>query len=209
MPRRSLQRLLPANASHAGTLYAIHVRDNRSHMVGSCDVLDPAAGCPACPACGFRTDADFTAPNFRLRSKRYDLSCCYDGAVIASQRLREACERMGADRRPGFVPLPGAPGFFHLIATMPVVLDDAAMGTRLLRLCPACNRYADRVGFRHPVLQPGQAVQAHELALSAQRYGSHNEAIPLLLAGERFVEMLRAEGITGIDSVEAVDWAPG
>lgn len=194
----------PADAWPAGLLYTIHVQDNRSHMAGSCDVLDPAAGCPACPACGFRTDPDFTAPNFRLRSKRYDLSCCYDGAIIASQRFREACERIGAHGRLRFVPLPGAPGFFHLMGAVPVVLDDAAMGTGLHRLCSTCNRYADRVGFLHPVLQPGQGVLAHELAFSAQRYGSHNEAIPVLLAGERLVEMLRVEAITGIDRVEVV-----
>lgn len=185
-----------------GPLYTFSVQDNRSYMVGSCDVLDPAAGCPTCPACGFRTDPDFTAPNFRLRSKRYDLSCCDDGAIIASERFREACERIGVDSRLRFVPLPGAPGFFHLVGAVPVALDDGAIGTELQGLCPTRNRYANRTGFRHAVLQPGQGVLADALAFSKQRYGSHNEAIALLLAGERFVAMLRDEAITGIDSIE-------
>lgn len=172
-------------------------------MVGSCDVLDPAASCSACPSCGFRSDANYTAPNFRLRSTRYDLSCCYDGTIISSQLFREACQCIGADNRLRFVVLPRAPGFLHMVGAVPVASDDGH-GHGVAGSVPHMQSVREPHGFRYAVLRPGQGVRAHELAFSEQRYRSHNEAIALLLAGQRFMEMLRDEANMGIDSVEAV-----
>lgn len=78
------------------TFFELQVRDNHSYMVGSCDRLFAGTGCPSCPVCGYRTDPDFTAPGFVLRQKR-DVSCCYDGAIIVSARLRDLALAHGND----------------------------------------------------------------------------------------------------------------
>ena len=180
------------------------VHDNHSWMVGSCDRLFPESGCPACSLCGFRTDREFTAINFSLRQKRYDISCCYDGAIIASRRFVEVCTSLGA---PGlfFEPLPRAPGFFHLKHAISVKLDYEAMGTERKRMCSACGIYRDFTGHRRLVLKDASVIPENGLAFSDEYFGSNNEASPLLLIGDLFYDALKATKVNGIASIEPLD----
>jgi hypothetical protein len=181
-------------------LHELQLRDNHSYMVGSCDVLDPKSGCPACSECGYRTDPDYTSPSFLLRQKR-DASCCYDGAVIVSARFRDLAVLSGNDQLV-FTALPRAPGYFHLKSARPLVLDLDAMGTERKRLCPACGLYRDVHGHAL-VLAAGQALGPRGLNLSHAYFGSNNEAAPMVIAGEDFVAECRALKMTGIDAFEA------
>ena len=122
-------------------LYHLRLKGNGAHMIGSCDEVDPASGVPTCATCGYRTDPDFTNPGFRMRRRRLDLSCCYDGAVIVSDRFRALYATLGGSNL-RFVDLPKAPGFHHLTCITPVALDYAAMGTQCLRLCAGCGLWA-------------------------------------------------------------------
>jgi len=185
-------------------LFQLYVHDNHSNMVGSCDRLDPGSGCPACSTCGYRIDPDFTAENFKLKQKRYDISCCYDGAVVVSQKFREVCTSVGATNLV-FTPLSATPMFFHLKCSAPVALDYEAMGTERKRLCSACGRYRDVTGFSHIVLQPSESLPAYGLAFSDRYFGSNNEAIPLIIAGEKFVNAAKAEKLKGIAAYEPIN----
>jgi hypothetical protein len=185
-------------------IFAISVMDNHSNMVGSCDRLDPASGCPSCASCGYRTDPDFTNPAFRLRTRRYDISCCYDGAIIVSARFMDFCRSLGSEQLI-FADLPRAPGFHHLKCSNPVALDVRAMDTVRSRWCPGCERYREVIGCSRIVLQQGASVASMELRLSDGYFGSNNEASRLLIAGAGFMESARGAGLTGIDSHGVVD----
>lgn len=144
-------------------LYHLSLKGNGAHMIGSCDEVDPASGVPTCVTCGYRTDPDFTNPGFRMRRRRLDISCCYDGAVIVSDRFRTLYASLGGSNL-RFVDLPKAPGFHHLTCITPIALDYAAMGTQCLRLCSGCGRHLDVVGCGTLVLAPGALLAGNELA---------------------------------------------
>jgi hypothetical protein len=183
--------------------FELHMLDNGSHMVGSCDELDPQAGCPSCPRCGYRTDKQFTATNFVLRSKRFDISCCYDGAIIASSRFKRVCERFDT-RAVQFVPLIRENDFFHLRSLKPVKMDYKAMGTRFERKCRACGLFRDVIGVSEPTLASGQRVSRKAIVMADEYFGSNNEAIPMLIVGGELFEALDRGGVTGLDSVTPV-----
>ncbi|MDM0037487.1 hypothetical protein QTH89_13765 [Variovorax sp. J22G21] len=185
-------------------LFHLFAHDNHSWMVGSTDRIHPESGCPVCPKCGYRIDRDFTARNFSLRQKRYDISCCYDGAVIVSTRFKELCASMGADRL-AFTSLEANPGFFHLKCTDPVALDYDAMGTARTRFCPECGIFRDFTGYGRIVLLGDPTISATELVFSDGRFGSNNESIPLLIAGGEFASAFKAAQFKGIASCEPIN----
>lgn len=184
-------------------LFHIAPKDNGSYMVGSCDRIDPASGVPTCPVCGYRTDPDFTNPEFRLRKRRFDLSCCYDGAVIVSDSFRVLYQSLGGSNM-RFIRLPAASGFYHLKCSQPLCLDYSTMGTQRLRPCAGCGRHLDVVGYSHVALQPSAHLADNELAFSDWYFGSNNEAIPLILCGADLAVTLQSSGLTGIDSCEPI-----
>lgn len=184
-------------------LFHIALKDNNSYMVGSCDRVDPASGVPTCGVCGFRTDPEFTSPAFQLRKKHLDLSCCYDGAVIVSDRFRALYQSLGGSNM-HFANLPAA-SFFHLKCKQPIFLDYSAMGTQRLRQCSGCSRDLDVVGYRRIFLLPGASLPDNELAFSDWHFGSNNEASPLILCGAGLAAALRSSGLTGLDSCEPIE----
>ena len=185
-------------------IFQLHPIDNDSYMVGSCDHVDEASGVPTCGTCGYRTIPDFTSSVFRLRKQGLDVSCCYDGAIIVSDRFRNLYQSLGGSNML-FAGLPAVPGFYHLKCSKPISLDYAAMGTRCLRPCTGCGRYLDVVGYSHIALQPSAALPDNELAFSDWYFGSNNEASPLMLSGEGLASAMQSSGLTGIDSFEPVE----
>lgn len=183
--------------------FALDVHDNHSWMVGSADRLDPLSDCPACAVCGYRTDPDFTASNFVLRQQRYDISCCYDGAIIVSEAFRRLCDKLAVEHL-RFEPLASQSGFFHLKCSAPVPLDYEAMGTEADRLCSACGWFRDFVGYDRIVLRRGNVMAENVLAFSDRRFGSNNEATPLILAGDGFAAALRAAKLKGVSSFDPI-----
>ena len=184
-------------------LFQLSPKDNNSYMVGSCDRVDPASGVPVCGTCGYRTSPDFTSPIFRLQKKIFDISSCYDGAVIVSDRFVALYESLGGSNM-SFLALPAAPGFYHLKCDSSVPLDYSAMGTRFMRPCADCGRYLDTVGYTHIALRPGADVADNDMAFSDIYFGSNNEASPLMLCGAGLAAALRTSGLTGIDSCEPI-----
>lgn len=184
-------------------LFHIAPKDNGSYMVGSCDRIDPVCGVPTCATCGYRTDPDFTNPAFRLRKRRFDISCCYDGAVIVSDSFRLLYQSLGGSRM-RFTGLPATPGFYHLKCSQPLYLDYSDMGTQRLRLCAGCGRHLDVVGYSHVALQPSAHLADNELAFSDWYFGSNNEASPLILCGAILAAAIQSSGLTGIDTCESI-----
>ena len=171
-------------------------------MIGSCDCVDPTSEVPTCSSCGFRSDPNFTSQTFKLRN-RFDFSCCYDGAVIVSERFRAVYQSLGGSNMT-FVGLPTAPGFYHLKCRRPIALDYLAMGTRRIRPCSGCGRHLDVFGYSQIVLLPGASLPDNELAYSDLFFGSNNEASPLILCGNGLAAALGSSGVTGMDSCEPI-----
>lgn len=190
---------------HQVEIVILHVlpKDNDSYMVGSCDRVDPSSGVSICDTCGYRTDPEFTNPAFRLRKKNLDISCCYDGAVIVSERFRLLYRELGGANM-HFVTLPTAPGFYHLKCIQATSLDYAAMGTKRLRLCSGCGRYLDVIGYDQIAITPGAAFPENELSFADWYFGSNNEASALILCGAGLAEAIRLSGVTGVDSYEQI-----
>ena len=162
-------------------------------MVGSCDHLDPLSGCSSCACCGYRTDPECTNPSFLLRTKRYDISCCYDGAIIVSERFKDVCRSLNNSHLT-FTQLPSAAGFYHLKCSIPVALNYESMGTVRSDLCPECMRYRNVIGYSHIALQDGACMASSDLRFSDWYFGSNNEASPLLIVGAAFTESAKATG---------------
>lgn len=184
-------------------LFQLSPKDNGSYMVGSCESVDPDSGVPTCGTCGYRTSLDFTSPAFQLRKKRFDISCCYDGAVIVSDRFRTLYESLGGSNMQ-FVSLAAAPSFYHLKCEQPIPLAYSAMGTRRMRPCADCGRYLDVVGYERVTLQAGAHLAANDMAFSDWYFGSNNEANPLVLCGAALAAALRSSGFSGIDSCDPI-----
>lgn len=183
-------------------IFQLHAKDNGSYMVGSCDRIDETSGVPTCGTCGYRTIPDFTSPAFRLRKQCFDVSCCYDGAIIVSDRFRTLYQSLGGSNM-FFSGLP-AVGFYHLKCSKPISLDYTAMGTKRLRPCRGCDRYLDVVGYNHIALQSSADLPDNELAFSDWYFGSNNEASPLMLCGHGFASAMQSSGFTGVDSFTPV-----
>ncbi|WP_430388774.1 hypothetical protein [Dyella sp. 20L07] len=184
-------------------IFHITPKDNDSYMAGSCDRVDPSCGVPTCDTCGYRTDLDFTSPLFKLRKKHLDVSCCYDGAVIVSERFRQLYGSLGGSNM-HFVSLPAAAGFYHLKCIQTISLDYEAMGTQRSRPCSGCNRYLDIIGYKGISLHPEANLADNELAFSNWYFGSNNEASALVLCGSSLAMALRSSGFTGVDSYEPI-----
>ncbi|MCH6485329.1 hypothetical protein MMG85_17390 [Pseudoxanthomonas sp. LH2527] len=168
-------------------------------MTGSCDRVDEASGVPTCGTCGYRTALDFTSAMFRLRKRYFDVSCCYDGAIIVSDRFRVVYQSLGGSNM-HFGSLPATPGFYHLKCSKPVPLDYAAMGTTRSRLCGGCGRYLDVVGCTRIILGSSVDFPENELGFSDWHFGSNNEANPIVLCGAVLASAMQSFGLTGIDS---------
>ena len=185
-------------------LFHLSVKDNGSHMIGSCDEGCPTTGVPTCLVCGYRTDPDYTNPAFKLRRKSFDISCCYDGTIIVSDRFRALYQSLGGSNM-RFDRLPAAPGFYHLKCNRPLLLDYLAMSTERGRSCIGCRRHLDVFGYSHVVLDARAHLPDEELAFSDLYFGSNNEASPLMVCGEALAETLRCAGLSGIDSYNPVE----
>lgn len=184
-------------------IFQLHPKDNGSYMVGSCDRINEASGVPTCATCGYRTVPDFTSSAFRLPKQRFDVSCCYDGAIIVSDRFRILYHSLGGSNMI-FASLPATAGFFHLKCSNPISLNYTAMGTRRSRPCRGCDRYLDVVGYTHVALEPSADLLDNELAFSDWYFGSNNEASPLMLCGHGFASAMQSSGLTGVDSFTPV-----
>ena len=184
-------------------IFQLSLKDNDSQMVGSCDQIDPVSGVPVCGTCGYRIDPDYTSPTFRLRKKRFDISCCYDGAVIVSSHFRGLYQSLGGSSM-RFEPLQTTPNFYHLKCERPIALDYVAMGTRQTRLCTGCDRYLDTFGHSGIALQSGTHIEDKDMVFSDLYFGSNNEASPLILCGQALLEAFQLSGVTGIDSCQPI-----
>lgn len=158
---------------------------------------------PRCPACDRVPDTAsiHTNPGFRPPARlRADLSFTYDGAAIASARLREACLRLGIG---GASWRDVGGGAWHLVATRVLPFDAARRGTRFTARCAACGEPADVVGATPAFLLPDAATAAPGFARTDLAFGSGLARAPLLLLDDASVAALRRERLRGIDWMPA------
>jgi hypothetical protein len=138
--------------SRTALAFVVEGAENGGSMCGGIDrIMDGVIGLAVCPKCGIRTDFEYTNPDFRFRSRKYDFSQTYDAARIVSERFKSFCEQSGY---PGlrFVPFPKSKGFHHLLVDRTLPLDEERIGIKKQRYCSTCGNYRDVFGlFTHYV----------------------------------------------------------
>lgn len=133
----------------------------------------------------------------RIKKRKMDLSCTYDGITVASRRFREVCEREGLTGLQ-FTPLPDDPEFFSILPTTEVAYDTERRGTQFQHWCPACKRFR-WVTIATPVmLKPGQQIPDLGFVRSDVEFASDDEKHPLILCGEGAGRVLKAAKLRGL-----------
>lgn len=179
-----------------------HGHDNGRHMVASCEerLYDVPDGV-FCPACGWKQDWAFTRPDFTMGKRTLDVSSTYDSAAIVSGRVRDLFLAHGVDARI-LVPLPCAPGFYHLTPSALVEFDATKRGTRFGTLCPTCGLH-DTVAGATPVFLKRIPAQGHVFRTDTI-FGSYNEHSPLIIVSAVLAQALQRESFTGLE-LELID----
>lgn len=182
--------------------YKVAGPDNDNHMCSwSRGILEDVPGVPVCPKCGYRTDFDFTNPEFKYKGKKHDYSYTHDLALITSERFRRFCMEWD----PGgveFRELPRSPGFFHTLMKHIVKVDLDRMPTRKEKLCKVCGNYESVVGVWKVFLLPGEAPLRRGFCRSDWRFAGGNEKSPLIFVDPLTKEQLEHAGFDELDFKE-------
>jgi ribosomal protein S27AE len=157
-------------------------------------------GVRRCPQCG-ELLAKWEEPltGLRIKKRRYDISCTYDGVDVVSHRFKEVYEANGLTGLK-FIPLPDDPDFFQIQATEIVPFDAEASGTRFGDRCSRCGQYKWIVTPRR-VLKEKSTIPANGFVRTDLEFAGDDEKHPLLLCGQTAGDVLKAAKLKGLDLV--------
>lgn len=168
------------------------------HMCSCADRVFPEMpGLHVCPACGFRTDFEFTNPDFRVPFRKYDFLATYDWAEIASEKLKNFCEANGLTGL-RFIPLPKSKGFFHFIVDNVLPLDEERIGLKKQKLCSQCGNYREVFGLftrhlRNLTIPLGDGIWRSDV-----RIGSGNMKHSVLYVGSVTRDKMKQANLKGV-----------
>ncbi len=154
-----------------------------------------------CPVCGELLDKwHEPLTGLRLRKRKLDISCTYDGVTVASERFKQAYEEAQLSGLE-FRQLPDDPEFFAIQAVRSVPFDAERRKTRFENKCLECGRFESVVGA-HPVcLQPGAKIEPNEFVRTDLEFATGDEKHPLLLCGVEAAAALEQSKLKKLDLV--------
>lgn len=140
---------------------------------------------------------DLPLNNVKMRRRRWDAGCTYDGGFLVSRRFREVCE---ANELQGaaFLPLPDDASFFSLRSTVIVRFDSEAAQTEFDRLCEACGQHGDVIGTTPLGLVAGEVVPDLGFAQSDLEFASDDEKGPIFFCGDACATVLESAQLRGL-----------
>ncbi len=159
----------------------------------------PHSGLRRCATCGhLLAKWDETLTGLRIKKRRYDISCTYDGIDVVSHRFKEVCETNNLTGLK-FIPLPDDPDFFQIQATEIVPFDAERRGTRFEKQCPTCGHFESVVGATPVCLKDGAKIPEKGFVRTDLEFATDDEKSPLLLCGQHAGDILNAAKLKGLD----------
>jgi hypothetical protein len=162
----------------------------------------PRHGMNRCEACGELLDKwHEPLAGLKIKRRKYDISCTYDGLTIVSQRFRDIVE---AESLHGLVfrQLPDDPGFYAIQAKPVVKFDAVRRGTTFENQCPVCGYYEEVIGATPVYLKERETVPVRGFARTDLEFASGDAKHPLLLCDLETGRVLKNAGLKGLDLVE-------
>jgi hypothetical protein len=176
--------------------HVLFPHDDDSYMLGPDTYRAPAGsgfmdwrfgvgGVPhpaTCPTCGRKLNPSFVSETYRVKKRRRDATCTYDGYILVSKRFREQCELAGW---PGveFVALPADGDFFWLRSPRVIRFDAEAAGVRFEDYCKTCGGWCSVVGATPVRLRGAPQSLSEGFFRTDLEFGSGHEQCPLILVG--------------------------
>jgi hypothetical protein len=162
----------------------------------------PRSGHRRCEACGeLLAKWDEPLTGLKLKKRRYDISCTYDGVDVVSLAFKEICEShhlTGLE----FRRLPDDPQFFAIQSTNKVGFDSEQRGTRFIKRCSACGTYESIVGATPVFLVEQAFVPDMGFARTDLEFGTGDGKHPQLLCGESAARVLKSARLRGLELLE-------
>lgn len=161
----------------------------------------PKTGVRRCTTCGeLLSKWDEPLPGLKIKKRKYDISCTYDGITVASNRFKEVYDANHLqDLR--FIPLPDDPSFYQIQARAIVRFDAEQRGTRFEKICAVCGQYESVVGATPVYLRQDESIPKSGFARTDLEFASGDEKHPLLLCGVDAGEILKSAKLRKLDLV--------
>ena len=161
----------------------------------------PRSGVRRCTNCGeLLAKWDEPLTGLRIKKRRYDISCTYDGVTVVSHRFKDVYETNNLTGLK-FIPLPDDPDFFQIQATDIVPFDANRRGTRFEKQCSVCGHYKSVVGATPVYLKDGSSIPDKGFVRTDLEFASDDEKSPLFLCGQTAGGILNAAKLKGLDLV--------
>lgn len=135
----------------------------------------------------------------KVKKRRLDISCTFDGVSIVSQRFKDVVESnalIGLE----FTRLPDDGDFYSIQATHIVHVDPEKSMTRFVEQCPTCGIYESVVG-PYTVLREGETIPECGFARTDLEFASGDEKHPQLLCGQEVADVLLSANLKGVDLI--------
>lgn len=153
---------------------------------------DGVAHSATCPTCGRRTDPTFINPEFKVKTRKWDISTTYDGYCLVSTRFRLFCEKQ---RWQGmtFASLPADNDFFVLRLANVLEFDAERRATRFENPCSTCRSFYNVIGATPVYLREINERIEEGFFRSDLEFGSGPEQCPLILLGVATARKLKEQ----------------
>ncbi|WP_145259936.1 hypothetical protein [Calycomorphotria hydatis] len=152
-----------------------------------------------CATCGRKTDPEYINPDFRVKSRKRDLSVTYDGYVLVSKRFRKFCETHDWSKFISFSTLPSDNDYFVFKPVQVLKFDSERRRTRFEDLCPECNHFFNVIGATPVFLRNVENPLTEGIFRSDLEFASGHAQSPLIILGTETAKEIRRQAFQKLD----------
>lgn len=155
-------------------------------------------------------DLNIVNPNFKIKNKKGNVGCTYDGFSIVSELFKQFCEK---EKYNGleFYSLPSTPGYYWFKIHNAVEFDAVARETQFLNYNEPCKGYEEIIGAT-PVCLKNKTPLTDGFFRTDIFFGSFAGKSPVYLVGDVTMSKLKAAGFKEISFekiLDRYDWQKG
>ncbi len=167
-----------------------------------CNMLD-GMQLTACAKYSNIYDLNIVNPNFKIKSKKYNAGCTYDGFTIVSELFKQFCETEKYTGLEFFI-LPSLPNFYWFKVHNIVEFDTEARETQFINYNENCKGYEEIIGAT-PVCLKSKKTLANGFFRTDICFGSFAGKSPVYLVGEETMVKLKSAGFKEIVFEKVLD----